>query len=423
LSSVLSVVKALALAALACAPDSQGKPSSQIDHAATRKASARDVRSVTNRRSDGVAQQRPKYGVPEANRLALLDSLIGIDSTPSARRVEFEGGAFARYERDFRAADEKQWKECGPRWDCINYYDRAAIYYAWWRHTGDKKYLERANAVAVDYRTNYLEANNYGASFHWAMMDGVAMHYLATGDTMSLIAVGKIGDNFAYHGNKLGGKEGMDNRIQARYLVAVMLALKLHAPSTGIGGSIGIPGGNDWPKKLRDGLTRILSTQEPTGAWKFGRCNGTPPFFTTHPFTVGLLLDALTRYSNLFEQDPRILPAVRRGVDYLWEHDWLRGPRAFKYVEEVCPGEGGPSPAADLNNLLVNGYAWVYHETGDMEYRQRADEIFAGSVNAGAAGGDAKHFNQQYSSSIRYLTYRFTPPKRRAAGEVPGSAR
>jgi hypothetical protein len=210
----------------------------------------------------------------------------------------------------------------------------------------------------------------------------------------------------------------MDNRIQARYLVAVMLALKLHAPSTGIGGSIGIPGGNDWAKKLRDGLTRILSTQEPSGAWKFGRCTGTPPFFTVHPFTVGLLLDALTRYSNLFESDPRILPAVRRGADYLWEHDWIRPARAFKYVEEVCPGEGGPNPAADLNNLLVNGFAWVYHETGETEYRQRADDIFAGAVNAGAAGGDAKHFNQQYSSSIRYLAYRFGAPKRTPAGEA-----
>jgi hypothetical protein len=368
------------------------------------------------RRTDTSSRQRPRFGVPEADRAALLDSLVGYDPAVTARRLEFEGGVFGRYERDFQTVDEKQWSQCGSRWDCINYYDRASIYYAWWRHTGDAKYLERANAVALDYRKNYLEANNYGTSAHWSMMDGVAMHYLATGDTMSLIAVGKVADNFAYQEPKLGGKPGMDNRIQARYLVAIMLARKLHAPSTGIGGSIGIPGGNDWSKKLRDGLTRILSTQENDGAWRYGRCEGNPPFFTSHPFTIGLLLDALTRYNDLFEADPRILPAVKRGVDYLWTHDWLPSARAFKYIGAVCPGEGGPTPAADLNNLIVSGFGWVYRQTGDFAYRQAGDEIFSGAVNAGAAVEDAKHFNQEYTSSLRYLAYRFGSGKRREAG-------
>lgn len=395
---------------LACASDARASASP------ARGESAEAVRpAATERRiAEPRAQTRRSIGVPPANRLALLDSLLGIDPKANARWVEFQGGPFAQYESDFRKLDDEQWRECGPAWDCINYYDRAAIYYAWWRHTGNRKYLDRANAVAVDYRENYLEASKYGASFHWAMMDGVALHYLATGDTMSLIAVGKVADGFAYHTRIVGGKKDNDNRIQARILVGLLLAQKLSAPSTGLPDPIGIPGGNNWSAKLRQALTSILTTQDADGAWRFGRCNGTPPFFTTHPFTIGLLLDALARYHDLFEADPRILPAVQRTADYLWANDWLPRARAFKYLGQECPGEGGPTPAPDLNNLIVNGFAWVYHQTGNATYRQRADEIFAGALTTDAAAEDAKHFNQQYTSSLRYIAYRTLPPARTA---------
>jgi hypothetical protein len=42
----------------------------------------------------------------------------------------------------------------------------------------------------------------------------------------------------------------------------------------------------------------------------------------------------------------------------------------------------------------------------DGTFSQRADQIFAGGVNGRGVTGDAKHFNQQYTSSYRYLTLR-----------------
>jgi hypothetical protein len=184
-------------------------------------------------------------------------------------------------------------------------------------------------------------------------------------------------------------------------LVALLLANSIGAPSLGIGAPVGIPGGHNWAKELRRALPMILSTQEADGAWR-PACKETKP--VTHPFTTGLLLDALIRYHDTFDPDPRILPSVQRAVDYLWDHDWIPRARSFKYVGGECPAEGGPVPAPDLNNLIVNGFAWVYRETGDEKYKQRADQIFAGAVT-GAYIAPAKQFNQTYSLAYRYLAY------------------
>ena len=327
------------------------------------------------------------------------------------------GQAFGRYERDFVTYDERQWAATGPSWADIDYYDRAAIYYARYARTGDLKYLTRANAVAVDYRTKYLEANNYAIQAHWSMLDGVALHYLATGDEKSRTAVGKVADLFtglAYRDN-IGRRSETDNRVQARYLVALLLADAIGAPSVGIGAPVGLPGGHNWKAELRRALPLVLATQDKDGAWR-PACRQTKP--VTHPFTTGLLFDALARYYDLFEPDPRIPPAIKAAADYLWASDWMPTARAFKYVGARCAGEGEPVAAPDLNNLIVNGFAWTYKQSGDVVYRRRADEIFAGAI-AGAWINPAKQFNQVYSSSHRYHAYTRPELARETAPRFP----
>jgi hypothetical protein len=113
-------------------------------------------------------------------------------------------------------------------------------------------------------------------------------------------------------------------------------------------------------------------------------------------------MDALSRYYDLFEPDPRIPPAIRRAADYLWTNDWLPTSNSFRYIERDCPSEGPAEPAPDLNNLIVNGFAWTYRMTGDATYKQRAQMIFNGAVT-GAWISPTKQFNQVYSSSFRAL--------------------
>jgi hypothetical protein len=345
----------------------------------------------------------PPIIIPQPDT-TILGTVFGASSVVSATANAALGGAYAKYETEFVTYDEQQWATNGANWATINYYDRAAIYYAWYRRTGDAKYLTRANAVAIDYRKNYLEASGYLPTPHWAMLDGVALHWLATKDTMSRLAIGKAGDMFtglSYRDN-IGRIGSTDNRIQARYLVALLLANAIKAPSVGIA-SGGIPGGHDWALELRRALPLILSTQDADGAWRLSDCGDGGPR-AVHPFVMGLLLDALTRYHDQFEADPRILPAVKRGADYLWAADWVSTSNAFKYVERVCPSEGGPTPAPDLNNLILPAYAWLYARTGDATYRTRAVAIFTGAIN-GAWLSPTKQFNQVYSSSWRALAW------------------
>ncbi|HSA55997.1 MAG TPA: hypothetical protein VLE53_09845 [Gemmatimonadaceae bacterium] len=327
---------------------------------------------------------------------------------PDAATAARAGSAARRYETDFVRHDDRQWAQCGARWDCINYYDRALIYYVWWQRTGSPKYRIRADQVALNYRRAYLEPGDFGIAHHWSMSDGVALHYLATGDSASLVAVGKVADNFSYlvtadASGYIGNPAKMDNRIQAYALKALLAAYRLDARSVGIR-RYGLPGGYDWPTVLRTALDKILGTRDADGQWRGAKCG--PRGRATHPFAIGLLYDALIRYYELFEADPRIPEAIQRSADVLWREDWLANANAFKYVGMACPGEGGPRPAADLNNMIVNAYGWLYKQTGNPLYRQQADRIFAGGVNAGAVSNGPKWFNQNYTSSYRYLVWR-----------------
>jgi hypothetical protein len=135
---------------------------------------------------------------------------------------------------------------------------------------------------------------------------------------------------------------------------------------------------------------------------------------------VGLLYDALVRYYSQFEADPRIPTAIKTSADVMWRDDWVppgtsyvgsdgityTSVGAFKYVGKSCGPEGSATPAADLNQLIVNGYGFVGKVLNDATFQSRAALIFAGGVNSRGVTGDAKHFNQQYSSSFRALSLR-----------------
>jgi hypothetical protein len=293
-------------------------------------------------------------------------------AAPSVAAVEGQGGAFARYEQDFRTWSENHWAVDGAQWDKANYYDRAMIYYVWWARTGNPTYLERGHALVLNYRKNYLEANNYGSTPHWAMLDGLALHYLLTGDEASRTAIGRVADSFSYpyYMNNLQDPTAeMENRMQARVLMSFVLAGYIKAPSQL---------GNDWGVRAREALTKILASQAPDGAYRFTRTNNQCGY--NKPFMVGILNDAMVRYYTLFDRDTRILPSVKRAVDYMWANDWVPSANAFVYLGGNCSSYGDRTPAADLNNLIATGFGFVYQQTGDATYRTRGDAVFAGGV-------------------------------------------
>jgi hypothetical protein len=303
----------------------------------------------------------------------------------------------AQYEANFRSYADKHWTAEGSTWT-DNYYDRAMIYYAWWMRTGEAEYWRRATAMALAYRRDYLEANNYGASAHWSLMEGVEQHYLLTGDEASRTAVGRVADvfNVAYYMDNLGDVTAeMDNRMQARTLLALLSAAKLGAPSQAR---------TAWGSRLSLALTRILASQAADGAYRFTRTNNQCGY--NKPFMVGVLNDALIKYSATYSADTRIPGAIQRSVDYMWAKDWNAAGQGFVYLDGPCPEhDERQAPSPDLNNLIVSSFGWVYKQTGQSAYRDRGEAIFAGGVTKAWLAG-SKQFNESYTSSYHYRRYR-----------------
>jgi hypothetical protein len=303
---------------------------------------------------------------------------------------------WAKYEADFASYAESHWTSEGADFANADYYDRAMIYYVWWARTGNATYLDRANQLAINART-YIESVNYSPQPYMLMIDGVALHALITGDQRSLATVGKVAD-------ALGGSSSSwlhavsdttdvngDGRTQARALTAVLDAWYIKAPSAQ---------GNDWANRLRDLLGKILATQSPAGGWHWqNQC------YQSLPYMTGMVDDALIRYHTTFEADARIVPSVKRAVDYLWANDWLPQSQAFTYIAAACK-DVTPGASPDLNNMIVSGFGFVARQTGDASYYTKGDAIFSGSVYGNWLVG-TKQFNEEYTTSHRYLGLRW----------------
>ena len=147
-------------------------------------------------------------------------------------------------------------------------------------------------------------------------------------------------------------------------------------------------------------LGDVLGAIEPDGAYKFTAiCNASLHYMD------GMLNEALIQYHTHYRQDPRILTNVKANADWMWASQWRPASEAFTYTPAACGTIGGAEAVPELNNLIVNGYAWVYAQTGDVSYRTKADAIFAGGVRHSFLYG-SKQFTQQYSVGYRYFAYR-----------------
>lgn len=281
-------------------------------------------------------------------------------------------------------------------WAASNYYDRARILYSAYKATGSSSFFNQANLIAEDFRDQDMIPAKGAIVANWAMTQGVALHYAVTGDANDLKALGMTADNLAlpWYTNAIKNTLSTDgdNRIQAYALRAFLMAKVTASPSYA---------GQDWDALLRQTLGAILTTQAPSGIWRWAGQNN-----LVKPFMVGLLADAMVQYHSLFDPDPRILASIRKAVDYLWANDWDATSQAFYYSEGADGTSGSPGrvPSPDLNNLISQAAAWVYHQTGVVAYQTMAESIFAGGVNGSWLGG-SKQFNQQYAQTFNEQYY------------------
>ena len=319
-----------------------------------------------------------------------------VGQTISRAAVPASPAAFPTYESQFVTYGNQHWATEAADWT-YDYYDRALIWYAWWVRTGDPEYWRRGTIDAVAYRQQYLEPNNYTLQPHNAQLEGLAVHYLLTGDEASRVAVGKVAYLFSWMWTPelactqctANGGEYVEGRIQARTLMSHYLAWMIDA----VGDQP-----TDWVSTMATDVTNILSTQQPDGSYRFVNWE-----MAHSNYMTGMMHDALIKYYTYVQPDPRIPPAIKKTLDWMWATQWDPSVQAFKYLDQVT-STGGTTPYPDLNGLIVTGYGWYYQYSGNATYKTEGDAILAGG-NAAYLDG-YKQFNQTYTQSYRYLFYR-----------------
>jgi len=320
--------------------------------------------------------------------LALMEPTIDASQVPAS---------VAWYESNFKKWGDIQWNSFGPRWDAGNSnagYDRAAINYVWWARTGDTTYLNRAHATAVAYRNGYLVPASFMTSPHWSQIEGLYLDWIVTGDTESRDAVLRMANVLWSFDPYLDAlyKDWLDNRIQARVLLAYWMAEKIDGPNS------------VWTSRINAAIPRILALQDADGHWGFqSTCGGSWNFMT------GMLGDVLSRMYNQRNgnggNNPAILTALTKAANYLWNTQWRPSDQSFNYASLECLGAGGPTSAVDLNGLILPMYGWLGRTTGDASWFTKGDAIMAGMT--GADIELYKQFSESYTSSYRYLGYRY----------------
>ncbi|QJR36218.1 Ig-like domain-containing protein [Gemmatimonas groenlandica] len=337
-------------------------------------------------------------GMPDAVILPTDPNyLVQTDLVGATRSVESTSAisSFAsKYDADFRTFADLHWATYSDQWE-QNYYDRAQVYYAQWVRTGNPEYWTRGTRQVLAYRKGYLEPNAYGTSPHWSQIDGVALHYQLTGDEMSRFAVGRVAEVLRYFRDnaRIVGHPDIDSRILARTLAAQLWSWRLQAR------------GNEaiaTAAEISTFVSTVLGLQAADGAWRYPIICA--PLSAGLTYMDGMLNESLIQAYIHHSPNPAILAKVRKSADYMWSR-WKVASQAVEYAPGCPPNSTDPDSYPELNNLVVNSYAWIYAQTGDVVFRQRADSLFNGGVRGQFLYGQ-KQFNQQYTTSYRYFFWR-----------------
>jgi hypothetical protein len=320
-----------------------------------------------------------------------------VGPTVTATESSQLGGNFLRYEQDFVKYADQHWAAEGSAWE-NDYYDRALIYYAFWVRTGNPEYWNRGTQFALSYRKNYLEANAYASSPHWSQLEGLEKHYLLTGDDADRRAISEVA-RIQFSTGWSPYLEVIEDRIRARYIQANFLGWRINAGNRKA----------EFAAALDNAIPRILKQQRADGSYHptDGPTPATSAFCGEQAnYQTGLMNEQFIQYYTYYRADPAIVTAVQRSADFMWSTQWIADKQAMSYMSGPCTPEiGGYGPAGDLNNMMINTFAWTFAKTGQVSYRNAADAVFQGAlVNSEAQA--SKQFNEQYSTSYRYLAWR-----------------
>ena len=301
------------------------------------------------------------------------------------------------------------------------YYDAGRVYYQIADATGDSRWNACAKTAIIAYRDGYLNWQPvHGRATDWEIFPkGLYMDWQRTQDPKSKQAVLDLANNAAFsqpvptswvpgpasirgmsynleaklYANDLGAN--LDYSFQLNRLKlywAQMLWMLQNQTGTGLPASLA-------PDRLDVGHQYI------------------------RPFMVGVSAEALIEYWNR-TRDNSVLGIIQPVLDLMWQQAYVAGPPATMLY--TVPQRGGscpwgptgdnsdsctsvPSPA--LNMLIAPAYMWVFMMTGDAMWRDRADTLWQGWIEANYRTGSlccpaGKAFNQGAKWSPSFFAWR-----------------
>ena len=277
-----------------------------------------------------------------------------------------------------------------------NYYDLALTLYTVYYRSGDPYWLEQARRVAGIWRDS---PNNRNIDRYLAgdFSVGPTIPPPRSLSTLGLAILASeaddpqarhVVDDHARLVENVYGFQWSDPREAGYSLMALVASTVL---------------GDDHRAGARQMLDVALANQKSDGRWE-----GTSDLVPAGPFVLnymtGLLMEGLVLYDRAIG-DPRIVPALRKGVDWTWSTQWVSRSQAFQYAN-INSGSVNTQPAPDLNGLMLPAWGYLFSATGDTRYRDQGNQIFQGLSNViPSVTGDEKHYAQIYRSSGRYLGF------------------
>lgn len=142
------------------------------------------------------------------------------------------------------------------------------------------------------------------------------------------------------------------------------------------------------------------------------------------PFMVGVVSKVLIQYYTQITADSRILSALAAASEYIWTACFKTtagawgAANAFLYTDRTGFDGDDAITQPTLNMLIAPLYGWLWSQTGEQQYRDRGDLIFAGGqpvysgglwVSGAYLGSEAaalpKQVFEQYYWGHKYIDY------------------
>jgi len=265
------------------------------------------------------------------------------------------------------------------------YYDRMMSHYEYWWRTGNEEMAVRGDSYLETIRDWYWVPNGY-IQPRRIFPEGLLVHYYRTGDPVSITTYNKLTTALTnVWWRQLTSTQWLDGRVQGRTILGEIY--------------------RD-PDKGRAGVDSLLAwyDRQPLGPGKWSMtsyCGGQAHFQAFHA-----VLYAMERYNDYVSTDryDQIFPVIKATADTLWT--MRNADTLFPYVSWTLNTEGscGGEIANDLNGLLMPAFAWLYRETKDPVYRDRALAILNAMLDHTYwIGSGGKQWNQSYWQSQRAL--------------------